>query len=149
MQAPPLPVLSSEAMRRYGCDRPDTRFGLELVDCAPVFAGSGFKVFADALAKGGTIKAVVVPDGSQLSRKDLDDLTEFVAIYGAKGLAWIRINENGWQPPIVKFLSTTRSSASRRPGSCPGTSSCWSRTSRASSTMRSPTCGYGSAPSSA
>ncbi len=106
MQALPLPVLShAEAMSRYGCDRPDTRFGLELVDCAPVFAGSGFKVFADALAKGGTIKAVVVPDGSQLSRKDLDELTEFVAIYGAKGLAWIRINEDGWQSPIVKFLS--------------------------------------------
>jgi aspartyl-tRNA synthetase len=106
MAAPPLPVLSyAEAMGRYGCDRPDTRFGLELVDCAPVFAGSGFKVFADALTKGGTIKAVVVPDGSQLSRKDLDDLTEFVAIYGAKGLAWIRINADGWQSPIVKFLS--------------------------------------------
>jgi aspartyl-tRNA synthetase len=102
----PLPVLSyADAMARYGCDRPDTRFGLELVDCAPVFAGSQFKVFADALAKGGTIKAVVVPDGSQLSRKDLDDLTEFVAIYGAKGLAWIRINPDGWQSPIVKFLS--------------------------------------------
>jgi aspartyl-tRNA synthetase len=106
MPAPPLPVLSyAEAMSRYGCDRPDTRFGLELVDCKDVFAGSGFKVFADTLAKGGTIKAIVVPDGAQLSRKDLDDLTEFVAIYGAKGLAWIRINEDGWQSPIVKFLS--------------------------------------------
>ncbi len=106
MPAPPLPVLTyAEAVARYGCDRPDTRFGLELVDCAGVFAGSGFKVFADTLAKGGTIKAVVVPDGSQLSRKDLDDLTEFVAIYGAKGLAWIRVNEDGWQSPIVKFLS--------------------------------------------
>ena len=106
MQAPPLPVLSyGEAMARFGTDRPDTRFGLELVDCAPVFAGSGFKVFADALAKGGTIKALVVPDGARLSRKDLDDLTEFVAIYGAKGLAWIRIGDEGWQSPIVKFLS--------------------------------------------
>ena len=106
MQAPPLPVLShAEAMARFGTDRPDTRFGLELIDCAPVFVGSGFKVFADALAKGGTIKAIVVPDGSRLSRKDLDDLTEFVAIYGAKGLAWIRIGDDGWQSPIVKFLS--------------------------------------------
>ena len=106
MQTPPLPVLShAEAMGRFGTDRPDTRFGLELIDCAPIFAGSGFKVFADALAKGGTIKAIVVPDGSRLSRKDLDDLTEFVAIYGAKGLAWIRIGDDGWQSPIVKFLS--------------------------------------------
>src|SRR5262249_22469427 len=102
----PLPVLSyADAMGRFGTDRPDLRFGLELVDCANVFAGSQFKVFADALAKGGTIKAIVVPDGSKLSRKDLDDLTEFVAIYGAKGLAWIRIGEDGWQSPIVKFLS--------------------------------------------
>jgi aspartyl-tRNA synthetase len=122
MPAPPLPVLSyAEAMSRYGCDRPDTRFGLELVDCAPVFAGSQFKVFADALAKGGTIKAVVVPDGSKLSRKDLDDLTEFVAIYGAKGLAWIRIGDDGWQSPIVKFLSDAErerlaAAASLKPG---------------------------------
>jgi aspartyl-tRNA synthetase len=102
----PLPVLSyTDAMNRFGCDRPDTRFGLELVDCGPVFRGSQFKVFADALAKGGTIKAIVVPDGSRLSRKDLDDLTGFVAIYGAKGLAWIRIGDDGWQSPIVKFLS--------------------------------------------
>lgn len=106
MPAGPLPVLSyAEAMSRYGCDRPDTRFGLELIDCAPVFAGSGFKVFADTLARKGTIKAIVVPDGSSLSRKDLDDLTEFVAIYGAKGLAWIRIGDDGWTSPIVKFLS--------------------------------------------
>ncbi len=102
----PLPVLGyREAVARFGTDRPDTRFGLELVDCSTVFAGSGFKVFAAALAGGGVVKAIVVPDGSSLSRKDLDDLTEFVAIYGAKGLAWIRIGEDGWQSPIVKFLS--------------------------------------------
>ncbi len=102
----PLPVLSyGEAMARFGTDRPDTRFGLELVDCTAVFAGSAFKVFADVLAKRGIIKALVVPDGAALSRKDLDDLTEVVAIYGAKGLAWIRIGSDGWQSPIVKFLS--------------------------------------------
>src|SRR6185369_12842944 len=94
-----------EAMARFGTDRPDTRFALELVDCSSVFEGSGFKVFAETLAKGGVVKALVVPDGSALSRKDLDDLTGFVAVYGAKGLAWIRINEDGWQSPIVKFLS--------------------------------------------
>jgi aspartyl-tRNA synthetase len=101
----PLPVLGyAEAMARFGTDRPDTRFGLELVDCSAVFAGTGFKVFADALAKGGVVKALVVPDGGRLSRKDLDDLTEFVAVYGAKGLAWIRIGADGWQSPIVKFF---------------------------------------------
>ena len=102
----PLPVLGyTEAMARFGTDRPDTRFGLELIDCSAVFPGSGFKVFADVLAKGGVVKAIVVPDGAGLSRKDLDDLTEFVATYGAKGLAWIRIGTDGWQSPIVKFLS--------------------------------------------
>jgi aspartyl-tRNA synthetase len=102
----PFPVLGhEEAMARFGTDRPDTRFGLELVDCSAVFAGSGFKVFADALRAGGVVKGIVVPDGTALSRKDLDDLTEFVAIYGAKGLAWIRIGADGWQSPIVKFLS--------------------------------------------
>ncbi len=104
--AAPFPVLShDQAVARFGTDRPDTRFGLELVDCSEVFRGSGFKVFAAALGKGGAVKAVVVPDGSALSRKDLDDLTEFVAPYGAKGLAWIRIGADGWQSPIVKFLS--------------------------------------------
>jgi aspartyl-tRNA synthetase len=108
LEAPtrPLPVLSyREAMARFGTDRPDMRFALELVDCTEVFAGSGFKVFAETLAKGGIVKALVVPDGATLSRKDLDDLTAFVAIYGAKGLAWIRIGDDGWQSPIVKFLS--------------------------------------------
>jgi aspartyl-tRNA synthetase len=102
----PLPVLPyREAMARFGTDRPDTRFGLELVDCSDVFTGSGFKVFKDALAKGGMVKALVVPDGTAMSRKDLDDLTGFVATYGAKGLAWIRIGAEEWQSPIVKFLS--------------------------------------------
>jgi aspartyl-tRNA synthetase len=102
----PLPVLAyADAMARFGTDRPDMRFGLELIECSQVFAGSGFKVFADTLGRGGIIKALVVPDGSALSRKDLDDLTGFVGTYGAKGLAWIRIGADGWQSPIVKFLS--------------------------------------------
>ncbi len=102
----PFPVLDyAEAIARFGTDRPDMRFGLELVDCSTVFAGSGFKVFAEALKRGGVVQAVVVPDGSGLSRKDLDDLTAFVATYGAKGLAWIRIGADGWQSPIVKFFS--------------------------------------------
>lgn len=104
--ASPLPVLSyHEAIARFGTDRPDTRFGLELVDCTQIFAGSAFKVFAGALAGGGVVKALVVRDGAMLSRKDLDDLTAFVAIYGAKGLAWIRVGADGWQSPIVKFFS--------------------------------------------
>ena len=102
----PFPVLAyDEAMARFGTDRPDTRFGLELVDCSSALAGSGFKVFAEAVAKGGIVKGIVVADGSRLSRKDLDDLTQVVAVYGAKGLTWIRIGAEGWQSPIVKFLS--------------------------------------------
>jgi len=106
MPARPLPVLGyAEAISRFGTDRPDTRFGLELIDCSAVFADSGFKVFAQALKRGGVVKAVVVPDGTSLSRKDLDDLTGFVGTYGAKGLAWIRIGADDWQSPIVKFFS--------------------------------------------
>jgi aspartyl-tRNA synthetase len=108
----PLPVLPyAEAIRRFGTDRPDMRFGLELVDCSSVFAGSGFKVFADALARGGVVKAIVLPDGAVMSRKDLDDLTGFVGTYGAKGLAWIRIGDDGWQSPIVKFFSAAERAA--------------------------------------
>jgi aspartyl-tRNA synthetase len=110
--ARPLPVLPyAEAIRRFGTDRPDMRFGLELVDCSRVFTGSGFKVFADALARGGVVKAIVLPDGAVLSRKDLDDLTGFVGTYGAKGLAWIRIGDDGWQSPIVKFFSDAERAA--------------------------------------
>ncbi len=106
MPARPLPVLTyQEAMARFGTDRPDMRFGLELVDCSEIFRTSAFKVFAGALAAGGVVKALVVPDGGALSRKDLDDLTPFAAIYGAKGVAWIRVGEDEWQSPIVKFFS--------------------------------------------
>ena len=106
MQPRPFPVLSyHEAMARFGTDRPDMRFGLELVDCGEIFRRSAFKVFAGALAAGGIVKALVVPDGGALSRKDLDDLTPFAAIYGAKGVAWIRIGDDEWQSPIVKFFS--------------------------------------------
>ncbi len=91
----------NEAMERYGVDKPDTRFGLELQDVTSVVANSGFKLFASA----ALVKAMRVPGGESLTRKDIDDLTEFVKIYGAQGLAWIKIRENEWQSPIAKFLS--------------------------------------------
>ncbi|MEG2005661.1 MAG: aspartate--tRNA ligase, partial [Bilophila sp.] len=90
-----------EAMARYGVDKPDTRFGLELQDVTPIVRHSGFKLFASAKL----IKAMRVPGGESLSRKEIDELTEFVKIYGAQGLAWIKIRENEWQSPIAKFLS--------------------------------------------
>lgn len=100
----------SEAMRRFGSDRPDMRFGMELVDVADLLQDIEFKVFA-APAKDpkSRVVAMCVPNGGEMSRKEIDDYTQFVSIYGAKGLAWIKVNniENGiegLQSPIVKFF---------------------------------------------
>ncbi len=105
----PFPRMSyDEAMMRYGLDAPDTRFGLELVDISDVFKNSDFKVFKDALSKGGIVKAIKVDPATakrDFSRAELDSLTEFVKIYGAKGLVWIKVQADGWQSPIVKFFS--------------------------------------------
>jgi aspartyl-tRNA synthetase len=94
-----------EALARYGVDNPDLRFGLELVEISDLVASSGFKVFADAVGNGGMVKAINVKGGATLSRKELDELTEFVKIYGAKGLAWVKMTEEGWQSPIAKFFT--------------------------------------------
>jgi len=91
----------AEAIRDYGLDKPDVRFGLKLVDVTGVVKNSGFQVFA----KAELVKGVRVPGGAALSRKEIDDLTEFVKIYGAKGLAWIKIKDDEWQSPFAKFLS--------------------------------------------
>ena len=102
----PFPRLTwQEAISRYGTDKPDLRFGLELKDFSAIFQGSQVKVFSGALERGGVVKGINVPGGASLSRKDLDDLTNFVGGYGAKGLAWIKLAEKGWQSPIAKFLS--------------------------------------------
>ena len=102
----PFPVLSYDnAMNRFGSDKPDLRFELELVDLTEIVAGTDFKVFAQALASGGKVKAINVKKSAEkLSRKALDDLTETAKIYGAKGMAWIKINAEGLQSPIIKFL---------------------------------------------
>jgi aspartyl-tRNA synthetase len=96
-----------EAVDRFGSDKPDMRFGLELKDLTVALHGSQAKVFSTAIQKGGVVKAICVPQGAELSRKDLDDLTPFVATFGAKGVAWTRISGEGWQSPIAKFLSPT------------------------------------------
>jgi len=93
----------ADAMRDYGLDKPDIRFDLKLVDVTDVVRGSAFQVFA----KAELVKGIRVPGGGALSRKEIDDLTEFVKIYGAKGLAWIKIKEGEWQSPFAKFLSDT------------------------------------------
>lgn len=103
----PFPrITHEEAMSRYGTDRPDTRFSLELVDISEIFRESEFKVFRGALDKGGIIKALNVKGkGNSLTRKDIDDLTEEAKQFGAKGLAWIKISGEEWQSPVTKFLS--------------------------------------------
>lgn len=95
-----------EAMARFGSDKPDTRFGLELVDLSDVVANCGFQVFTGALANGGSVRAINAKGlGGELSRKGIDALGEFVKTYKAKGLAWIKWNPDGIQSPIAKFLS--------------------------------------------
>ncbi|MGF6948313.1 aspartyl-tRNA synthetase [Neobacillus sp. B4I6] len=95
-----------EAMSRFGSDKPDTRFGLELVDLSEIVKDSGFKVFASAVANGGQVKAINVKGAAEkYSRKDIDALTDFVAVYGAKGLAWLKVDADGLKGPIAKFFS--------------------------------------------
>ena len=102
----PMPRLTyAEALRRFGVDNPDMRFDLELVDLTTEVAGSQFKVFADVAAAGGLVKALNVKGGADFSRKDLDGFTDFVKIYGAKGLAWVKVTDEGWQSPIAKFFN--------------------------------------------
>jgi aspartyl-tRNA synthetase len=108
----PLPSLTyAEAMRRYGSDKPDLRIPLELVDVADLVRGCDFKVFAGPAADpAGRVAALRAPQGGKLSRKEIDDYTAYVARFGARGLAYIKVNEtakgrDGLQSPILKFLS--------------------------------------------
>lgn len=102
----PLPRLTwQEAMERYGSDKPDTRFGFELKKLNDVVAGCGFKVFTDALEKGGDVRGICIDGGSaHFSRKDIDKLTESARSYGAKGLVWIRVNEDEINSSVNKFF---------------------------------------------
>ncbi len=95
----------AEAVARYGLDKPDTRFDLELKNISDIVKGSGFKVFASVVEKGGIVKALNAKGCIGFSRKEIDDLTDFVAVYRAKGLAWIKVKENEWQSPIAKFFT--------------------------------------------
>ena len=94
-----------EAMTRYGSDKPDTRFDMELIDISDLAKGSGFKVFSDAIANGGSVRALNAKGGGSFSRKEIDALGEVVKTYKAKGLAWIVVEEGGLRSPIAKFLS--------------------------------------------
>ena len=101
----PFPrLLYSEALDRFGLDKPDTRFDLELKDISDLASESGFKVFKDAAASGGTVRGIRLPGCAAYSRKEIDDLTEAVKIFGAKGLAWFKVAEQGLQSSITKFF---------------------------------------------
>ena len=96
-----------EAIQRFGSDKPDMRFGLEIRDFSEAVRGCQFKVFAGAIQKGGVVKGIRIPDGGEMSRKELDDMTPFVSTFGAKGIAWTKITQEGWQSPIAKFLAAS------------------------------------------
>jgi aspartyl-tRNA synthetase len=100
-----------EAMNRFGSDKPDMRFGLELRDFTDALRQCQARVFAAAIQNGGVVKGIRIPKGGELSRKDLDDMTPYVATFGAKGIAWTKITAEGWQSPIAKFLSPAEQKA--------------------------------------
>nr|WP_277998904.1 aspartate--tRNA ligase [Moorella sulfitireducens] len=102
----PLPRLTyKEAITRYGTDKPDLRFGLEIFDVSDVVGGCGFKVFADAVAKGGVVRGLCVPGGAGFSRRELDELTQQAVTSGAKGLAWMALAAGEIRSPIAKFFT--------------------------------------------
>ncbi len=116
IQQQPFPVITyAEAMEKYGIDRPDLRFGLTLFNVSDVVADSGFGVFKNAIAGGGQVKGVLYPGGANLTRREIDELTEFVKTYGAKGLAWLGVTgapdaegnygEDALRSQITKFLT--------------------------------------------
>jgi aspartyl-tRNA synthetase len=102
----PFPRLTyREAMERYGSDKPDTRFGMELTDVGDLVGKAGFKVFANAVAGGGSVKCICAKGCAGLPRREIDDLVKFVNTYRAKGLAWIVLAEEGVKSPIAKFFT--------------------------------------------
>ena len=95
----------AEAMDRFGIDKPDMRFGLELKNLSAAFAGTSFKVFADILARGEAVYGINLPAEHQLSRRELDEMTDAVKTRHGMGLAWVKIGDSAWQGPIAKYLS--------------------------------------------
>jgi aspartyl-tRNA synthetase len=108
----PFPRLTyAEAMRRFGTDKPDLRYGMELTDLGPAFAGTGVGVFAGALEAGGSVVGLRVEGGAELTRRQLDELTEQAKARGAKGLAWAAVEAGGLRSPLDKFFNATERDA--------------------------------------
>lgn len=97
-------MVFKEAMEKYGSDKPDLRFGMEITDLTEAVKAVDFKVFSDAIANGGSVRALCLKGGATMGRKDIDRLGEFVKTFKAKGLAWIQLKEEGVKSPIAKFL---------------------------------------------
>ena len=111
----------NEAIDQFGLDKPDTRFGLKLKDVSDIFKNSKFKVFSSAVDKGGMVKSINVKGYANASRKELDNLVDHAKIYGAGGLAWIKIDSDQWNSPILKFLSEEEvSGLSKKMEAAPG-----------------------------
>src|SRR5699024_10706642 len=108
-----FPIMTyDDAMNRYGSDKPDTRFAMELTDLSEIVKDCGFKVLSGALAAGGVVKSLVMKgQADAYSRKDIDPLGEYAAIYGAKGLAWLKVEDDGMKGPIAKLFSEEEKTA--------------------------------------
>ncbi|MFC0380054.1 aspartate--tRNA ligase [Levilactobacillus acidifarinae] len=102
----PFPRMDwDDSMARFGTDQPDVRFGMELKDLSAIMQDTDFKVFSGAVANGGQVKAIAVPGGADLySRKDLDKYAKYIERFGAKGLAWMKVTDDGFSGPIAKFF---------------------------------------------
>lgn len=121
VQTPFLRLPYHESMARFGNDKPDTRFGMELTDLSDVMADCDFQVFTNAIGAGGQVKGIAVPGGADFSRKEIEDFTDFVATYRAKGLAWVKVTSEGFSSGIVKFFKTEHlETAQERTGAKPG-----------------------------
>ena len=105
IKIPFLRMPYSEAMERFGSDKPDLRFGMELKNLSDIFAGCDFKVFADTIAKGGSVRAICVPGAASYTRKQVDELIDFVKVYKAKGLASFAIENGEYKSNILRFMS--------------------------------------------
>ena len=102
----PFPCLGyDEAMERFGSDKPDMRFGLEMKNLTKALAGTAFKVFAEVIGRGEAIYGLALPGAYQLSRRELDEMAETLRGTHRLGLAWVKLNESAWQGPIAKFIS--------------------------------------------
>jgi len=105
----PFPRMTyKEAVDKYGCDKPDLRFGLELFEATDILNNSNFSIFNSTIASGGILKGLRYPEGAKFSRKELDDLTAFVTTFGAKGLAWFKFTGGEVQSPIAKFFDNAK-----------------------------------------